>query len=290
MRLASIALILLLASPAWSASITIVPLTDNTQCGGIGGTNCNQNGSTDYGASWASIPGAAGTMPYIVGSTSTTLAIDAHVAIDGGGTATKTLLFNRTFRVDIVTDWEFSTWDVDLNASILGLHAFRGDGFGSSLGNQNDGSNSISTVVTTVDGTNYNIGGSSLTQDCSGTCETSTQFSNSTSPANVLTGVGSGSYFVTVDFDLSATTQDGCTGFVCSSASGGEESALLFGTENSTDQAVDNYSTWSRAIGPDGYNSTWTLNITSVPEPGTALLLMAGLGGLIAFGSRQRLA
>lgn len=279
--------LLLLATPAWSASITITPVTDNTVCSGSSGGTCSGTAGifgTDFGADWNTSAGAAGNVVG-VGTTSTTMAINAVVAVDGGGDFTKNLNFNHTYTIAIVTDNPSDVWDVDLSASILGIHAFRGDGTASAVGNQDDGSNSISTVVTNVDGTNYNIGGSSLSVDCANTCESQTQFSNSASPNDVLAGVGSGTFNVTVDFDLSAFSNDGCSGSICSSISGGEETGLLFGDQDAMDQAVDNYSTWGRSIGPDGYNSTWTFNVTEIPEPATALLLGLSLAGLALFGS-----
>ena len=99
----------------------------------------------------------------------------------------------------------------------------------------------------------------------------------------VLDGV----YNVSISFSLEALSRDGCSGFICSSASGGEEAATLFGFNDVTDQAVDNYSTWGRSQTPDGYNSTWTLNVLNVPEPVTAGFLALGLTGLAAIGRRH---
>lgn len=285
--------LLFFAAPAWSASITITPLADNTVCGGLSGSQCSGDSGifgTDFGASWNTSVGAAGTLGAgLVGSTSTTMAINAGVSIDGGGDNSKTLSFNHTYQLDIVLDFPGqSAWTVDLSASILGIHAFRGDGTASAVGNQQDGSNSISTVRTTVNAVDFDMNGSSRTEDCANNCEKQFQFSNSTGSLGVLSGTGNASVVVSVDFDLTAVTNDGCSGFVCSSISGGEESALLFGAENQTDQAVDNYSTWGRAIGPDGFNSTWTLNVTAVPEPSTALLIGLGIGGLMLSRSSPR--
>ncbi len=288
MRLWPIALCaLLLAGPAHSATISIVNGSDNTVCSGISGGTCSGDSGvfgTDFGAAWDSTASGGGTAT--LGSTAQAfISANGVVAIDGGGDGTKNLNFNRNFTLNITAGGSES-WRVDLNASILGLHAQRGDGAASAVGNQQDGSTSISTVTTTVNGSNYNIGGSSRSVDCANSCESSAQFSNSLATTTVLTGTGNASVGITLDFDLSAFTNDGCNGSICSSASGGEESGTLFGRQSVIDQAVDEYSTWGRSIGPDGYNGTFTLTV--VPEPSTALLLVGGLGGLALFGSRQK--
>lgn len=276
---------LLVGSPAQAATIGISVVSDNSVCTTNGaGSPCQQDSTvfgSDVGMAW-DVQG--GTSPVLtdVGSTSTNLSIDAVAAVDGGGDTTAQARLNFDLLLDIQVDSPNSTWTVDLDQGALGLFGLRGDGFGSQVGDQSDGSASISQITTIVGTSFYNFTPSpnSFSQDVDGSSEVSQVFSGARIDGGILSGTGDQTVAVNIDFDLTAFSNDGCSGFICSSASGGEEAGALFGSEGVIDQAVDDYSTWSRSLGPDGYESTWTLNVTFVPEPGTGLLVAMGLAGI----------
>ena len=292
--------ILLFAGPAAAHTISVVLITDNSSCFNNIDSACSQNGAAtfdDFGSAWST---TGGTSPSVSGpstSTSTSFSIDAVTAVDDGGvdvgqsndrSSTASLDFDILLTIDV--DYEVTQWSVDLTQSVLGLFGLRGDGTLSAVGTQDNGSGSISTILTTVGGTPYNFSAapSSYANNPSNTSSASQQFSGSRIDGGILSGTGDATVSVNISFDLTAFSNDGCSSFLCSSASGGEEAAVLFGSQSVMDQAVDDYGTWGRALGPDGYNSTWTLNVTAIPEPTTALLLGAGLAALGALQRRRR--
>lgn len=238
---------------------------------------------SDIGAAWSS---TAVDSPNLVGvgSTSAMFDIDAKVAVDGGGDTwiRANISYDLTLTVDV--DFEVSEWTVDLNQSVLGLYALRGDGTASAVGSQRDGSADVASGFNTlVDGASFSFAPtpSSFSDNPSNNSSSSQQFSGGRIDAGVLSGTGDGVYNVTISFALDAFSNDGCSGFICSSVSGGEEAALLFGYDPSViDQAVDEYGTWGRSSAGDGYTSTWTLNVTTIPEPSVALLVGMGLAGI----------
>ena len=290
---------LLLALPAGSATLTVALSSDNSSCanGTSNNTNessaCAQNGSgtaDDWGAVWST---AGGTSSNLVGlgSTSTAFSIDATVAADDGGADVgqggdrwiqAALDFDLTLTVDV--DDPGAEWNIDLSQSVLGLFGLNGDGTLSAVGTQNNGSAEISPITTVVDGSNYDFSATpgSYSNNPSNNSSASQEFSGGRNDNTILAGIGDAVFNVSIAFDLEAFSNDGCSGFICSSASGGEEAAVLFGGGNAIDQDVDNYSKWGRSSGPDGYDSTWTLNVTVVPEPTTGLLVALGLAGLAA--------
>ncbi len=288
---------------AWAASITVSVASDNSGCanGTSNNTNessaCAQNGagtSDDWGASSSA---SGGVSPNLVGdgSTSTNLTIDAVVAADDGGADVgqggdrwiqRSVDLDITINIDV--DGVNDSWTVDLTQSALGLFAFNGDGTLSAVGTQDNGSAEITTFLTTVDGSPYNFSATPTSQSAnpSNTSSASQQFSGARNDLGILAGTGDAVINASIAFDLEALSNDGCSGFICSSASGGEEAAVLFGEQSVMDQDVDDYSFWGRSLGPDGYNSTWTLNVT-VPEPTSGVLLGLSLLAVAATGRRR---
>jgi hypothetical protein len=302
---AALVLTLVGSGTAGAASISVTLASDNSGCanGTYNNTNessvCAQNGSLtydDWGASWST---SDGTSPNLVGdgSTSATFKVDAAVAADDGGADVgqggdrwiqAALDFDLTITIDV--DGANDSWTVDLSQAALGLYGLNGDGVLSAVGNQDDGSAEMTDIVVVVDGSNYDVdvAPNSYSADCSNTCLKSQQFSGSRSDNGVLAGTGDAVFNVSISLSLEAFSNDGCSGFICSSASGGEEAGVLFGIDGIVDEDVDDYAKYGRAVGPDGYDATFVLNVT-VPEP-TSLGLLGG-GALVlacAGWSRRR--
>lgn len=298
-------LLLAATGPASASTISVTLASDASACqnGTSDNTNessvCSTNGSAtfdDWGAQWST---AGGTSSNVVGvgSTSRTFAIDAAVSADDGGVDVgqggdrwirANLSFNLTLTIDV--DNPGQQWNVNLAQGALGLYGMRGDGTLTAVGTQNSGVGRASSPFSVVvNGSPYNltVAASSFSSNAANTSSASQQFSGNRTDNGILSGTGDAVYNVSISFNLQALSRDGCTGSICSSASGGEEAAVLFGFNDVTDQGVDDYSTWGRTQAPDGYNSTWTLNVLNIPEPMTAGLLALGLAGLAARGRKR---
>jgi hypothetical protein len=299
--LLSAGLVLLLASQASASTIAVAIQSNGSSCqqgfndGVTADGVCSTNGSgtfDDWGANSAASGGTSANLVGI-GSTSTGLSIDAAVASDDGGVdigqgGDRWIRRNVSYSIQLTIDVDSpgQLWTVDLAQAALGLYALKGDGTLTAVGTQNSGVARFSNINVSVNGNPFNVtvAPGSRTANPSNTGTSTGQFSGSRNDLSVLAGTGDAVFGVTVSFSLEALSRDGCTGFICSSASGGEEAATLFGLQNVIDQSVDDYATWSRAIGPDGYDATWTLNVANIPEPMTLALVLLGLTGLAVRG------
>ncbi len=292
-RLALIAgVVVASAGLAGAATITITSVTNNSTCVTADSDNGNASEaaySTSAAACSEPTGGADGNFMRLAdsgttassagagSSTSIDFNIDAGVAADSAvdfGDEYEQGKIRYTVSVD-VTALIVEDWTVDLAQDVLGLFGFAGDGTLTAVGTQDFGNAGISTISVAVDANDYSFTASPV----SGSSNTSNNgkqsvgpFSGSRSDSTVASGSGNGSFTVTVAFDIDAFSNTGCSGFICSSASGGEDAAVLMGWDNVDDCcggtvdgiSADDYSTWGRSVGPDGYNSTLTFGVTSL--------------------------
>ncbi len=282
-------LALCLAAPLDAATIAISGVTNTSTCV----TSDSDNGNDDEDAYNTSADacteptgGADGNFMRLTDSgtdsssagygASTTIDFD----IDAGVAADSAVDFGDEYErgkirysLDIdVTAVAGENWTVDLDQDVLGLFGFHGDGTATAVLTQDNGNAGITTIDVDIDATDYSFtpspGGTS--QNPSNNDQTSVAFSGSRSDSTIASGTGSGSFTMTISFDIDAFSNTGCSGFICSSASGGEDAAVLLGWDNVDDSGggtlegihADNYSEWGRSVGPDGYNSTLTLNVS----------------------------
>jgi hypothetical protein len=293
-RTAGVALVglaFLAATAADAATISLSSITNNSTCVTANGDDGNDDedpynpsnaacseplGGSDSNFMRLSNSGTTSSGASPGGSTAIGFGIDAGVAVDSAvdgqdeyerGRIRYTLGFN-------VTATAVENWTVDLSQSVLGLFGFAGDGPATAVGTQVFGNAGISTIDVDVGASDVSFTAAPASAS-SNVANTGNQsfgpFSGSRNDLTVASGTGNGSFSVTISFDIDAFSNAGCTGFLCSSASGGEDAAVLMGYDNADDccggtvdrVSADNYGTWGRAVAPDGYNSTWTLTVTS---------------------------
>lgn len=258
----------------------------------------NMNDSGNVTSANVAVPGTLKPGDLRTGGASTSLSwgINAGVSTDDvGGDSFIRGQVRYSLLITVDADHATDFWEVDLNQSILGLLALKGDGTASAVGTQRNGEAQISSVSVSAIGGLVNTGSlgfgvsnGSLVGNPSNNSSQTLEFSGARgTDVNIASGIGDGSFTITIAYDLDAFSNDGCTGTICSSISGGEEAAVLNGYDNPDgvgNPSADQYSTWGRAVGPDGYDMTLTLFI---PEPVTLALVASGLVGL-GWASRRR--
>ncbi len=195
------------AGSAGAATISATLTTDNSGCNNGTSNNtsestvCSNNGSStfdDWGAAWSTTNGVSTAISGI-GSGSATFRIDGVAAADDGGAdvgqgddrwVQAALSFNITLQIDV--EGPAPDWTVDLGQSIAGLYGLNGDGTLSAVGTQDNGMGEVTTIITTVDSTNYNWSATptSYSNNPSNTSSASQVISGSRNDNTVLSGTG----------------------------------------------------------------------------------------------------
>ena len=192
--------------------------------------------------------------------------IDAAVAVDAFIANNEhqqlDVSYDLSFQID--TDGPADPWTLSLDHQALGLLALHGDGTLSAVGTQDDGHAHVSAITLSGDVSLGLLADSAFDDNPSNTGQSSQAFSASANDVPIAAGSGDATVNVTIEFRMDAFSNDGCSGFICSSITGGEEAAVLFGIDDASglgDVDADEYSEWGRAPGPDGYSSVWTLDV-----------------------------
>ncbi len=184
--------------------------------------------------------------------------------------------YSLTFTVDVDNPLDSWTLDIDQNASGFVKIV---DDTSVEVGTQNASNAGMTDVNVIFDGNDYSLSTAASTSCGQGGC--SSVFSDSN--LNQIAGVGDDTINMVISFTLDAFSNADCSGFICSSANGGDEAAAVFGFNN---VAGGGFTADETATGSEGYNGLFSLSIT-VPEPGTAVLLALSLLGLGIAGNRR---
>lgn len=282
-----------MATASYGATLTIIAVTNTSSCVTANADNgsdaenpyspsnaaCSEPlGGSDSNFMRVSDSGPASVVVGAGSSGSIAFGIDAGVAVDSAVDGQDEyergkIRYALGFTVNATA---LEQWTVDLSQNVLGLYGFAGDGAATAVGSQDSGNGGISPITINVNAADRSFT-AAPSSGSSNVSNTGTQsvgpFSGSRNDSAVVSGIGSSSFSVTISFDIDAFSNAGCTGFICSSASGGEDAAVLMGYDDVDDCcggtadgiSADNYATWGRAVGPDGYNSSWTFNVVAVP-------------------------
>jgi len=237
---------------------------------------------TDYreNRSQTTVLDAGGSAADVIGnSVNASTRYAAMTAADGGVATAPSRTATSNYKVTFTINAGAGIgYDLVINTSRLGALTRVSDGTGG-------GNASISAVTGLVNGVSngsLSLGAVSLAQ---GTGAANTPF---TQNSTTLTIFGlTGNNVITLDFAWTSTANSTCTGFLCSST-GNDEMAVRLGMAGTgSGVTADDYpGVGSRTIGNDGHFVNANVVVT-VPEPGTALLIGAGLAGLALRGRRR---
>ena len=211
---------------------------------------------------------------------SSALAFDAHyamdVGVDIGNAATRTVNYTSQFVISFdVTANAGQTWALTIDTSRIGALTLVNDGSGPS-------SATLKGVTGSLTGAGSLTGSLDLAAvgTLSGNNGGNQPFSQTGSAT--ISGVGTGAaQAVTLTFNwTSSTTSTRGPG----GANRGDEAAIRMGIDSAMSSfTADNYpGVGNRTLANDGFFVSATL----VPEPGTMLMMFAGLVGLALFGRR----
>lgn len=205
----------------------------------------------------------------------------AMVTADGGIATTPSRTATSAYQITFtITALPSVIYDVTVDTSRIGAITRVDDGTGG--GNGNIGA--LSGTINAASAPGLGLGSVNLSQ---GTGDANTPFNQST-PTITLAGL-SGNQVITLAFQWSATATSTCSGFLCGTT-GSDEVAVRLGIAGTgSDNHADDYpGVGARTIAGDGHFVNINAVITAVPEPGTLLMLGAGLAGLGFHDRRHR--
>lgn len=282
-----------MATASYAATLTITEVMNNSSCVTANGDNGNDAealynpsaaacseplGGSDSNFMRVTDSGSTSVVVGVGSSGSVNFSVDAAVGVDSAVDGQDEFERGKIRYVVnfVINATALEQWSINLSQSVLGLFGFAGDGAATAVGSQDSGNAGISAITVDVNGADRSFT-SAPSSGSSNVSNNGTQsvgpFSGSRNDSGVVSGIGDSTFSVMISFDIDAFSNAGCSGFICSSASGGEDAAVLMGYDNVDDCcggtadgiSADNYGTWGRAAGPDGYNSSWTFNVVAVP-------------------------